>query len=107
MIRRVCVCFIVCVVAGVASFAGASAGPDKPKSPSQEQVQQLIQRMEKLESRVAELEQIVPRIVTPSLGYPQLRVLPEGKLETLPKGWVPREFNGLRYYDIPLASERK
>jgi hypothetical protein len=53
---------------------------------------------------VAELEQRVPRLVIPAQGAPQLRIVPDGTLEgrPVPKGWVPREFNGQRYYDIPL-----
>lgn len=102
MIRRRLVGILVLTAfAGVAT-AVALNGAEKPAPQADDQVRQLLQRVEKLEARVADLEQRVPRIVT-AQGLPQLRVAPEGKLETVPKGWIPREFNGIRYYDVPLA----
>ncbi len=95
----------ILVLTGLVGVATAITlnGAEKPSPQGNDQVRQLLKRVEKLEARVAELEQRVPRIVTAPQGVPQLRIAPEGKLETLPKGWIPREFNGIRYYDVPLT----
>ncbi|HJT76309.1 MAG TPA: hypothetical protein VJ739_03830 [Gemmataceae bacterium] len=89
---------------GAVAFAGGQPAKEQPPA-QQEQLRELLKRVERLEARVAELERREPRVVVPAQGGPQLRVLPEGALDAqrVPKGWVPREFNGQRYYDIPLA----
>ncbi len=99
--RRLAVILVATALVGVATTVALN-GAEKPSPQADDQIRQLLQRVEKLEARVADLEQRVPRIVT-AQGLPQLRVAPEGKLESVPKGWVPREFNGIRYYDVPLA----
>lgn len=94
------------ILTGIITLAVSHAGQDGPAAPSNSvQVKDLLRRIEKLEARVAELERRVPRVVVPAEGAPQLRIIPEGKFEgrPLPKGWIPREFNGLRYYDVPLG----
>jgi hypothetical protein len=104
MIRSICAAFVVggAALGGVATFAVAHAAPKSPATPVQEQVKQLLRRVEQLEARVAELEQRVPGSIIPPEGAPELRVMPEGSSGAGPKGWIPREFNGMRYYDIPL-----
>ena len=55
----------------------------------------VLQRLENLEARVAELEQsqgaIAPALTLSRDFGPEV-----------PKNWVPRSFNGMRYYDVPL-----
>ncbi len=91
------------LLAGAVAFRGLYAGQEQP-APQQDQVRELLKRVERLEARVAELERHQPRVVVPAQGAPELRVVPEAPLDVqrVPKGWIPREFNGQRYYDIPL-----
>jgi hypothetical protein len=92
------------LVGGLA-LAVSRAG-QAPANAPQDRVSELLQRIEKLETRVAELEQRVPRVIVPAQGGPQLRVMPEVSVgaKGLPKGWVPRHFNGITYYDVPLEA---
>ncbi len=62
----------------------------------------LRQRLEQVEARVAELERQTPQAMGQAEGVSGLPVSLDGKWETMPEGWIPREFNGMRYYDIPL-----
>jgi hypothetical protein len=102
--RFLAVVALAVVVGGLVALAASRAGQE-PAGPSDE-LRDLRKRVEKLEARVADLEQRTPRVIVPAQGAPELRVLPEGKgeLHPVPKGWVPREFNGQRYYDIPLET---
>ena len=104
--RFLAVVALAAAVACLALFAVSRAGQDQSAPAPSDEVRDLRKRVEKLEARVAELEQRVPRVVVPAQGAPELRILPEGRLEgrPLPKGWIPREFNGQRYYDIPLET---
>jgi hypothetical protein len=102
--RFLAVAVLAAALGGIALFAVSRAGQE-PVAPTQsDEVRDLRKRVEKLEARVAELEQRAPRVIVPSQGAPQLRVVPEGRLDgqPVPKNWIPREFNGQRYYDIPL-----
>jgi hypothetical protein len=101
--------FVGAVLGGVAVFSVSRAGSGQTSPTPQDEVRELRQRVEKLEARVAELEQLVPRVVVPAEGVPQLRIVPDKTLDgrAVPKGWVPREFNGQRYYDIPLDSPQQ
>jgi hypothetical protein len=103
--RFVAVLALAVVVGGLVMLAVSRAGSEQPAAPSDE-VRDLRKRVEKLEARVAELEQRVPRVIVPAQGPPELRVAPEAGVEIrpVPKGWVPREFNGQRCYDIPLQT---
>ena len=38
----------------------------------------------------------------PPEEVPHLRVVPKEVTEAVQRGWIPREFNGMRYYDVPL-----
>ena len=104
--RFLAVVVLATAVAGLALFTVSRAGQEQAAPAQSDEVRDLRKRVEKLEARVAELEQRVPRVVVPAQGAPELRVLPEARLDgrPLPKGWTPREFNGQRYYDIPLET---
>ncbi len=41
-------------------------------------------------------------------GTTDLQITPNATLDgqRVPKDWIPREFNGMRYYDIPLSTGR-
>jgi hypothetical protein len=97
---------LAAAVAGLAVFAVSRAGQERAAPAPSDEVRDLRKRLEQLEARVAELEQRAPRVIVPTQGVPQLRVVPEGRLDgqPVPKNWVPREFNGQRYYDIPLET---
>jgi hypothetical protein len=97
------------VLAGLALFAVSRAGQAQTAPSPSDEVRDLRKRVEQLEARVAELEQRTPRVIVPAQGKPQLRVVPEGRLDgqPVPKNWIPREFNGQRYYDIPLETPQQ
>jgi DNA-binding helix-hairpin-helix protein with protein kinase domain len=102
---------LVAVLGAAGTFAVSRAGQGQAAPTQADEIRELRQRVERLEARVQVLERQVPRVVVPSEGPPQLRIAPQGPLQgrPLPKNWIPREFNGQRYYDIPLdsASPRK
>jgi hypothetical protein len=102
---------LAAVLAGVAVFAVSRAGQGQASPTQTDELRDLRRRVERLETRVAELEQQAPRVVIPAEGAPQLRIVPDKTFDgrPVPRGWVPREFNGQRYYDIPLEapSQRK
>lgn len=104
--RFLIVVAVAVLAAGVITLAVSRAGPSWPAQPQSDQIRELEKRVERLEARVNELEQRVPRVVMPAEGPPQLRIAPDGTLNGRqpPKGWIPREFNGQRYYDIPLEA---
>jgi hypothetical protein len=106
MFRRRFLAVVVLAAAGLALIAGSRAGQEPAAPASSDEIRDLRKRVEKLEARVAELEQRAPRVIVPAQGVPQLRVVPEGRLDgqPVPKGWIQREFNGQRYYDITLES---
>jgi hypothetical protein len=101
--RMLALAVLAVLLACAVTFRGLRAGPEQP-APKWEQVQELLKRVERLEARVAELERHQPRVIVPPQGTPELRVVPEAPLDLqrVPKNWIPREFNGQRYYDIPL-----
>jgi hypothetical protein len=97
----VAIIVVVPSLATAAAFAVAGGLPEKSGNTQLDQVQQLLRRVEKLEARIAELEQLVPRTVTPVRVEPPAMVVPP---DNVPKGWVPKEINGMRYYIIPLST---
>jgi hypothetical protein len=97
---------VAAVLAGAAVFAVSRAGQGQTPPTQAEELRELRQRVERLEARVADLERQAPRVVIPAEGAPQLRIVPDRTLDgqRVPRNWVPREFNGQRYYDIPLET---
>jgi hypothetical protein len=63
--------------------------------PERNQLEQLARRVDQLERRVAELERHAPTFVMPAPVVPSSPQMPPGS--------IPRDFNGLRYYDVPVA----
>jgi hypothetical protein len=74
---------------------------------SKEDMLALSIRFENLAARVKKLEQVsreseqVNRVLTQT----QERRVQVSSRNPVPKSWVPRVFNGQRYYDIPLAGQ--
>jgi hypothetical protein len=97
---------VAAALAGLTVYTVSRAGQEQAAPGQSDELRDLRKRVEKLEARVAELEQRAPRVIVPAQGVPQLRVVPEGRLDgqPVPKNWIPREFNGQRYYDIPLET---
>jgi uncharacterized coiled-coil protein SlyX len=62
------------------------------------QIEELKKQVGALEQRIATLESKLQKL---TLAIPQ--TFPD--LKQLPKGWEKREFNGLRYYIIPIEQE--
>lgn len=85
---------LTCGLAGPISAAEAVLTPD------QERIQELEQRIRELESELARLRKPVPA-VAPRPVYPR-DLRPPG----VPNDAVEREFNGAKYYLIPLNSRK-
>jgi len=62
------------------------------------QIEELKKQVGALEQRIATLENKLKKL---TLAIPQ--TFPD--LKQLPKGWEKREFNGLKYYIIPIEQE--
>ncbi len=94
---------ITIVVAGCCVLGGVWAmAAEKPQGEKPSELDALKERIRTLEERVAALERermVVPRVP----GRPEMPWQPPGR--QVPKGWVPREFNGHRYYVIPIAQD--
>ena len=107
MIRRKGMAFIgsVVVLVGVALFAVAQAGEEKSAAGSEGSSKQLLERLKELEARVAQLEQraAIPSFPLPATNQPFPSLAPPYVMPpALPQGSVPREFNGLPYYIVPI-----
>jgi len=99
--------FVVCTLAlaGAAVFTVTMAAQDRTAPHRRIRFNNYSNEWKKLEARVAELEQRAPRGGTTTQSIPLPHVSSGHK--SLPKGWVPREFNGQRYYDIPLDTTQQ
>lgn len=86
-----------CLLGGMWAMAAEEPKDDKPSD-----LDALKERIQVLEDRVAALEKermVIPRVPrTPETRRP----VPDRQV---PKGWVPRDFNGHRYYVIPIAQD--
>jgi hypothetical protein len=91
------VVIVCCVLGGVWAVAAS-----EQQSPKPSELEALKDRVKALEEKVATLEnqlRVSPRMPrTP--GLPQL---PRGR--RVPDGWLPREFNGIPYYVIPIEQD--
>jgi hypothetical protein len=98
MRSRIIVVAIVCgVLGGIVAFA---AGGDDAAGPSEietlkKQLKALEQRVEILEARLGQGPSRRP-VPMPPARFRDPHV---------PKDWLPREFNGRRYYIIPIDNE--
>ena len=81
-----------------ATIGGRSLAADRTNGSSDHQIEQLQNRIDKLEARVAQLEK------RPSLAAV---LAPSQTPGEVPKDWVPRTFNGLQYYIVPLDGSPK
>jgi hypothetical protein len=93
---RVLAAVALATVGGLWFLNGSAAQGPAAANPS---TAELLERIKKLEARVADLERQTPRAVLAPLPARPL-ILPNGP--AYPRGWIPREFNGQPYYDIPL-----
>jgi len=98
MKTSIAIVVISCCVLGSVWAMAASEQPDSNSS----ELEKLKDRVKTLEDRVATLEkqlrssQRVPR----ALPLPQF---PRGR--QVPDTWLPREFNGIPYYVIPIEQD--
>ncbi|MCJ7580966.1 MAG: hypothetical protein MUP98_10585 [Candidatus Aminicenantes bacterium] len=89
-----------CVMSAPISWSKTETGKDKDIS---KQVVELKQQIKKLENRIESLEKQLRLLdqkvsKTPHI-YPRFK--------NLPKGWKEYEYEGLKYYLVPLADETK
>jgi hypothetical protein len=80
----------------------SSTAQDKSPRSLMEQVQMLQNRVVQLEARVAALDKRPSGMVLPLTS-----MAPGPRIEPVPKGWQPADFNGLRYYIAPLGDQKK
>jgi hypothetical protein len=93
------------ILAGCCLLGGMWAmASEKPQSEASPDLSVLNERVKVLEERVSELENrlaATPRTrEVPESPFPSLR-----RGSQIPKGWVPREFNGVPYYVIPIRHD--
>jgi hypothetical protein len=74
-----------------------TADNDSPAEQVSCRIRQLTDRVAKLEARVAELEKRPSRVIVPRH--------PPAPDYRLPEGSVPKEFNGFRYYIVPVDTQ--
>jgi hypothetical protein len=88
---------VACLTAAMIQRSGAD---DKAPGDVMTQLKQLQEKVAKLEARVVDLERKPSYITLPETSR-GLRSLPN-----VPKGWQQREFNGMKYYIVPLETQR-
>ena len=113
--KRLCLAaFCLLVLIGAVYAAGGEQETPRDKSPKC--CQELLARIERLEARVRELEARSPAttLPPPPLGKPPLyrfhqvpQIPRERSPRDLPPGTEEREFNGMKYYIIPLEKARE
>jgi len=80
-------------------MSGIQAFPFRQEE-STKQIEELKKQVNALEQRVATLESRLEKL---TLAIPQ--TFPN--LKQLPKGWEKREFNGMKYYIVPIEPDPK
>jgi hypothetical protein len=86
----------VCLTVSLVQVLGAE---EKQPNDVMAQFEQLRDRVAKLEARIKQLEKKPTYITVPDSRLP----LPA--MRTIPDGWQEREFNGMKYYLVPLNSK--
>lgn len=94
----------VAVALALVGVLYAQSDNREPTGRQPECCKQLLSRIEALEARIQALEARSPSVVVPERYPVPHRIDPQ----RLPPGAQEREFNGMKYYIIPLeAGERK
>jgi len=86
-----------CVFGGILALAAEDESTPKPS-----ELDVLRKQVKDLEVRVAVLEQSL-KVTPPNSNALILPPSLHGRL--VPENWSPREFNGMRYYMIPLEND--
>ncbi len=94
--KRIALATMVLAMVGAAHLIAADDSPQLAKLT--EKIRSLEAEVTALKKKVAALEQRPP--VSPTVA--RERAVPG---EPLPKGWQPREYNGHRYFAIPLDGQ--
>ena len=113
MLRQSLVAAVVCAAVIVALVSRSAAEPGKEGSRNSASAPELLERIARLEARVAELERRTP--LTTLTQVPGTNVVPYTTFggaaqyppPAAPESWTPREFNGLRYFIVPLKPGRE
>ncbi|MEN6407745.1 MAG: hypothetical protein ABFC77_14915 [Thermoguttaceae bacterium] len=84
----------------VAAVVSQTVAAEREPSGAVSQWEQLQDRVAKLESRVAALEKRPAYVTVPTNHY---NAIPKQKV---PSTWSEQEFNGSKYYMVPLESQR-
>jgi hypothetical protein len=91
----------------VAALLTAAPAPVPLRAADDENdVAALSEKLRKLEEEVSALRRRLEELgQQPALRFQPAppRLLTPGDPENPPPGWIPREFNGQRYYAVPLA----
>ena len=99
--KKIKVATILCVFMASIIFIGAETNQDKEDS---KQIAELVQKVELLEGRIKALEEKLQLLTS------QTRVfIPESfpKIQKIPEDWSEFEFNGMKYYSIPLKTQNR
>ena len=98
----------LCILWSITALADEPASPDRPPDVAdlREEIAALKAHVERLEQRIDELSQQKQPVQI--LWRQGKAVEPPQRGREVPEDWTPREFNGMRYYIVPLkSSERK
>jgi hypothetical protein len=94
------------ILVGVALFAIAEAGNGGPAPVGDDSPQALLERIKKLEARMAQLERQPPAMIYPMQALPSPNFVSPGMQPQVPPNWIPREFNGQRFYIAPIEKSK-
>lgn len=109
-------CLAAVCLPAVIGVVTATEDQETPPGQTPDCCRELLDRIERLEKRVRELEMRTPQLYTvpkpppgrPPLDRPdQLPRVPLQPPKDLPPGAEEREFNGMKYYIIPLDRPEK
>jgi septal ring factor EnvC (AmiA/AmiB activator) len=91
----------LCVL--VVSQSWIQAETNKDEDALKKQIKELKNQVEMLKKRIITLEKQLQAIAHRSVAIP--KSFP--KLQKIPEGWKEYEFNGMKYYIIPIQTESK
>jgi hypothetical protein len=95
-------CVVLCagvwwVRASAAVVIPGSGAAEKAAKDVPEQVAELQKKLANLESRIAALEKRPAYVTVPGQAF--------HRMPTVPKNWGEKEFNGIKYYIVPLDTK--